>query len=99
GPFPPLSAILYVGETGESSDATLKSRLQSYRNKKAQRDRARLWSMLEQWGDNLDFYYATVSVGVSTKACENALLDALLPPANKKDFSATVRHARDYAFE
>ena len=99
GPFPPLAAMLYVGETGDVSAETLRSRLRNYRNKRAQRDRARLWLMLDQWSAHLEFYYAVVSAGTSTKACETALLDALLPPANKKDFSATVRLARDAAFD
>ena len=99
GHFPPHSTVLYVGETGNTGQGTLKSRLQGYRNKKAQRDRARLWSILEQWGPHLLFYYATVPPAVSTKDCETALLDALLPPANAKDFSATVTQARNYAFQ
>lgn len=99
GLFLPHACVLYVGETGDVSTATLKSRLVNYRNKKAQRNRARIWAMLDQWGPHLLFYYATIAQDVSTKACETALLDALLPPANNKDFSATVRLARDYAFE
>lgn len=98
GFFPPMSLIMYVGESGDTSNATLRTRLRGYRNKKAQRDRARLWAMLEEWGEHLDFYYSEVPDGTSTKTCETALLDALLPPANKKDFSSTVRHALDYAF-
>jgi len=98
GMFPPHAMVFYVGETGDQGNATLKSRLQNYRNKKAQRDRARLWAVLETWGEYLLFYYAVVAPGVSTKACETTLLDALVPPANKKDFSAKVRLAREAAF-
>jgi len=97
--FPPMSTVLYVGETGDESKETLRSRLQNYRNIKAQMNRPKVYSMLYHWGDHLDFYYAEVSTGTSTKAFETALLDALLPPKNKKDFSAIVRKARDYAFD
>lgn len=95
-PIPPFSCVLYVGETGEASNATLKSRLENYRNKKAQRERPRIYGLLEQWGDSLFFYYATIAPGASTKECETALLDALLPPANSKDFSAKVSNARNH---
>jgi hypothetical protein len=98
GPFPPLAVILYIGETGNTGAETLRSRLRGYRNKKSQRDRARIWRMLERWEERLEFYYAVVPVGTSTKACETSLLDALLPPLNKKDFSATVSLAREAAF-
>ncbi len=98
-PIPPFSTVLYVGETGNSGNATLKSRLASYRNKKSQRERARVYNMLEQWEDSLLFYYATVNAGVSTKRCEKELLNALLPPGNDKDFSAKVSNARNAALD
>lgn len=97
--LPPLSYVLYVGETGDDGSATLRSRLAGYRNRKAQRDRARVYSMLDQWGDWLVFYYALVTTGVSTKACESSLLDALLPPVNNKDFSALVSNARKHVLQ
>lgn len=97
--FPPHACVLYVGETGDQGSGTLRSRLTNYRNKKAQRDRARVWDILQQWGDYLCFYFAAVGPGVSTKECETALLEALLPPANKKDFSAKVTQARAFAFQ
>lgn len=95
-PIPPVSCVLYIGETGDSGSATLKTRLQHYRNKKAQRERPRIYGMLDTWGNSLIFYYATVTTGTSTKQCETELLDALLPPANNKDFSATVSNARNH---
>ncbi len=98
GAFPPYSCVLYVGETGNIGKETLRSRLAKYRNKKAQRERARIWSIIEQWSTSLIFYYAVVNEGLSTKVCETRLLDALLPPANKRDFSAVVSKARAYAF-
>ena len=96
-PIPPHSVVLYVGETGNTGNATLKSRLSNYRNKKAQRERPRVYSMLEEWGESLVFYYATVSAGISTKSCETDLLNAFLPPVNNKDFSAKVSNARNDA--
>lgn len=93
--MPPHSVVLYVGETGNTGNATLKSRLNNYRNKKAQRSRARIYNMLEAWGDTLNFYYAPVNAGVSTLTCETELLDAFLPPENNKDFSAKVSNARN----
>ena len=91
---PPFGFILYVGETGDKGNATLRSRLLSYRNKRSQKSRARVYSMIDIWKDHLYFYFAEVSVGASTKQCETTLLDALLPPCNEKDFSAKVSNAR-----
>jgi len=94
---PPFGFILYVGETGNSGKATLKSRLKCYRNKKAQKSRARVYSMIDVWAQHLYFYFAEVAASVSTKKCETSLLDALLPPCNEKDFSAIVSNARKEA--
>lgn len=91
---PPFGFILYVGETGEKGNATLRSRLRSYRNKRSQKSRARVYSMIDIWKEHLYFYFAEVSAGTSTKDCETTLLDALLPPCNEKDFSAKVSNAR-----
>ena len=91
---PPFGFVLYIGETGNSGSETLKSRLGSYRNKRAQRSRARVYAMIEIWSEHLYFYYAEVSVGTNTKKCETSLLDTLLPPCNEKDFSAKVSNAR-----
>ena len=97
-PLPPHACVLYVGETGDNGNATLASRLTNYRNKKAQRDRPQIWSMIAPWSSSLQFYYAAVRQSVSTKDCERTLLDALLPPVNINDFSAEVRMARQAAF-
>lgn len=94
---PPFGFILYVGETGDNSKATLRSRLASYRNKRAQKSRARVYSMIDIWKDHLYFYFAEVCAGVETRQCEKTLLDALLPPCNEKDFSAIVSNARKEA--
>ena len=96
-PIPPHSCVLYVGETGNTGNATLISRLRSYRNIKSQRERPRVFQMLQTWGDYLMFYYASVNAGISTKDCEAELLDSLLPPVNNKDFSAIVANARNAA--
>ena len=96
--FPPMSTILYVGETGDTSGATLRSRLTNYRNINSQIDRVRIYNMLKIWKEDLYFYCADLPTGVSTKAFETVLLDAVLPPGNKKDFSATVSKALDHAF-
>lgn len=97
-PIPPLSFVLYIGETGDDNDRTLKTRLRDYRNKKSQRERANVYPMLETWGDALLFYFAAVDAGVSTKDLEAQMLDSLLPPRNQAGFCATVRLARTAAF-
>lgn len=94
---PPFGFILYVGETGDGGKATLKSRLRNYRNKRSQKSRARVYSMIDIWNEHLYFYFAEIAAGVSTKQCETSLLDALLPPCNEKDFSAKVSNARKEA--
>ena len=98
-PIPPFSLVLYIGETGDTGDATLRSRLANYRNKKAQRSRARIYNMLDTWEASLVFYYAVLDPGVSTKKCETELLDAILPPGNDKDFTAIVSNARNAALD
>lgn len=98
-PIPPFSLVLYIGETGDTGNATLKSRLANYRNKKAQKSRARVYNILDAWGASLTFYYAVVNPSISTKMCERELLDALLPPANDKDFTARVSNARKAALD
>lgn len=96
-PIPPFAVVLYIGETGDTGNATLRSRLANYRNRKAQRNRARIFNMLDAWEASLTFYYAVIDPGVSTKKCETELLDALLPPVNDKDFTAVVSNARNAA--
>ncbi len=94
---PPFGFVLYVGETGNSGSETLNSRLRSYRNKRAQRNRARIYAMIEIWSEHLYFYYGEVSTAIDTRTCEKSLLDTLLPPCNEKDFSAKVSNARKEA--
>ena len=52
------------------------------------------YSMIDIWSEHLYFYFAEVSVGVSTKQCKTSLLDALLPPCNEKVYSAKLGNAR-----
>ncbi len=94
---PPFGFIFYVGETGDHGNESLRTRLRSYRNKRQQRSRARIYSMIDLWSEHLYFYYAVVRSAVSTKEVEKLLLDALLPPCNEKDFSARVSNARKAA--
>lgn len=94
--LPPHGYVLYVGITGDASQATLKSRFAQYTtalNRTKCRPRVRY--MLTEWEGSLVFNYVEVpDAKVGLRPIEVSLLDALLPIVNSRDFSASIQQGR-----
>lgn len=90
--FPPHGYILYVGETGDKSSATLRERFNRYLlDQKKQEGRARVTDMLIRWSGDLTFYFVAVpDTTISVKSIQDAFIAAAIPPVNKTDFTGDV---------
>ncbi|EBP0009264.1 hypothetical protein HX37_00005 [Salmonella enterica] len=89
--LPGTSYILYVGKAGDiNSDNTLFNRFYDYIRTQRRNNRPRIHDMLTLWKDHLSYYYAVVADGQSTGELEEKLLNILIPPYNKGDFSAEM---------
>jgi len=84
---------LYVGETGDANDRTLRVRYGDYlQNKRRICERHNIHYMLNKWGSHMYFYFAEVpDRRYRLKTIERALNDSLKPPFSIRDFSAEVR--------
>ncbi|MCO6356274.1 hypothetical protein GBO14_16260 [Pseudoalteromonas shioyasakiensis] len=92
GNLPNSSHILYVGKGGDlKTQNNLWARYYDYIRTKRKNDRPRICEMLRQWDGHLNYYYATVDGNVSTGDVEETLLDILIPPYNRGDFSAELK--------
>jgi len=89
--LPNSSHILYIGKAGDiNSNNTLWKRYYNYLRTEKINDRTRICEMLRQLKGHLSYYYAIVDVGISTGDVEETLLDILIPPYNRGDFSAEL---------
>ncbi|NOH18502.1 hypothetical protein [Vibrio cyclitrophicus] len=89
--LPNSSHVLYIGKGGDiTSKNNLWKRYYDYMRTEKKNDRPRIHEMLCQWKGHLTYYYATVDQGVSTGTVEETLLDVLIPPYNRGDFSAEL---------
>ena len=89
--LPTNSHILYIGKGGDiKSQNNLWKRYYDYIRTEKVNDRPRIGEMLRQWKGHLTYYYATVAPGVSTGDVEETLLDILVPPYNRGDFSSEL---------
>ncbi|EBU9877570.1 hypothetical protein DM338_24025, partial [Salmonella enterica subsp. enterica serovar Livingstone] len=87
--LPVTSYILYIGKAGDlNSQNTLWNRYYDYIKTQRRNDRPRIHEMLNLWKNHLSYYYAVVSNDQSTGELEKTLLNILIPPYNKGDFSA-----------
>ena len=87
----PVTHVLYVGKAGDiASNNTLWRRYYDYIRTEKVGDRVRIAQMLRQWKGQLSYYYAVVEDGVSTGDVEENLLDILIPPYNRGDYSAEL---------
>jgi hypothetical protein len=84
---------MYVGETGNGNDRTLRKRFGEYvRNQDKICDRHGIHYMLNKWGSHMYFYYVEIpDRRRNLKKLEAILNDALKPPYSVRDFSAEVR--------
>lgn len=86
--LPNNSHILYVGKAGDvASDNTLWRRYYDYMVTERKNDRPRIHEMLQQWQGHLVYHYAIIDESLGTAEIERTLLDILVPPYNRGDFS------------
>ncbi len=95
GYFPPHGFIMYIGIAGiGGSKRTLRARYKDYIRERTRCKRRPFYFMLNAYQDDLVFVYATVTdPAIKLEEIETALNDAIIPPMNKKDFSADMRSA------
>lgn len=87
--FPPHGYLMYLGITGNTSrNRDLRARFGEYLRGIEKEKRERVKWMLNKFSDELYFHFAQVKdLRVNLAKLERALLDAIHPPCNKKDFS------------
>lgn len=92
GYFPPHGFIMYIGITGiRGSQRTLRERYGDYIRERQRNKRPAVYFFLNAYKDDLFFYYASMtSTAANLEELEKALNDAIVPPFNKKDFSARM---------
>lgn len=93
GVLPQSTHVLYIGKGGDvKTKNNLWARYYDYIRTQKKNDRPRIHEMLRQWEGHLSYYYATVNNNVSTGDVEEVLLDILIPPYNRGDFSAELKN-------
>lgn len=92
--------ILYVGITGDNSEANLYKRYAQYlRHLKNQDGRPAVYYMLKNWSDDLFFNFVPVpNATVDLAKIEKSIINAVIPPVNKRDLEATISSAKAAAF-
>lgn len=92
--------ILYVGITGDTSAANLYKRYAQYLRQLKNKDgRPRVFTLLENWTDDLFFNFVPLpNTKVNLAKLEKDLINAVMPPINIKDFSAEITAVRTAAF-
>lgn len=88
--FPPHGYMAYVGLVGQGNSRTLRIRYADYLRDQNRPKRIHIYELLTRWKNCIYFYYAPVPDRRKSLAkIETALLDAIVPPFNKKDFTGT----------
>jgi hypothetical protein len=98
--LPSHGYIMYVGETGNTSAATLRSRYGQYLRDLAKQDgRPAVYYMMENWRDDLFFNFVEIPDStIDVKAIQNGFIDAVIPPVNKRDMDAKIMAGKAAAF-
>ncbi|MGL4206359.1 MAG: hypothetical protein ACRCRW_09630 [Aeromonadaceae bacterium] len=92
GCVPPITHILYIGKAGDiNTNNTIYERYYDYIRTKRVNDRPSICQMLRMWDGHLTYYYAVVEDHISTGEIEKTLLDILIPPYNRGDYSAEIK--------
>jgi hypothetical protein len=90
--LPNVGFALYVGETGDTSAATLASRFKDYLREARGGGRLKIKAWFTRLNGHLEFAYVPIGdAKVALKALEAELSDALLPPLSDADYSAEMR--------
>src|ERR1035441_5109622 len=88
--IPPHGYLVYVGETGQGSLETLRSRSVSFVSELQSPERA-VHYVLCKYENHLYFLYSPVlDKRRNLKTIESSLCDTLVPPYNVKDFSVDI---------
>lgn len=92
---------MYVGITGQDSDANLYRRYAQYLvDQRDQNGRPAVTYMLSNWDGDLFFNYVSLpNKKVDLHKMEKALLNAVRPPVNKRDLDATISAPRAAIFD
>jgi hypothetical protein len=99
--LPPHGYILYVGITGDISDANLYKRYNQYLLKLKSDDgrRPAVSYMLWNWRNHLFFNFVPLpNKKVDLAKIERAFINSVMPPVNQMDFTAEIQAARTAAF-
>jgi hypothetical protein len=100
GKLPGHGYILYVGITGDNSDANLHKRYAQYlRHLKNEDGRPAVYYMLKNWSDDLFFNFVPIpDTAVDLSKLEKSIINAVIPPVNKRDLDADITSAKAAAF-
>jgi hypothetical protein len=92
--------ILYIGITGDDSEANLYKRYAQYLlNLKNEDGRPAVFNMLKNWNGDLFFNFVPLAdKKINLGKLETDLLNALIPPVNKRDMDATITAVKAAAF-
>jgi len=99
-PLPQHGYIMYVGHTGNTSAATLRSRFGQYLDDLRRQDgRGRVYYMLERFKGDIFFSFVPVADrAVDLKKIEVSLINSVAPPVNTGDFDIVMSHVRRTLF-
>jgi hypothetical protein len=98
--LPPHGYILYIGITGNTSAANLRTRYGQYlRNLIKEDGRPRVFYMLKRWRDDLVFNFVPVAdTAVDLAEIEKSFINAVRPPVNEADFDADIADPKKAKF-
>lgn len=90
--LPAHGYILYMGITGNTSNANLKKRFTQYLlHLKNQDGRPAVYHVLKKWKGDLQFNFVPLpNPAVDLVKIEQAFLAAIIPPVNKTDLNAKI---------
>lgn len=91
--------IAYVGLTGDTNERTLYVRYGEYLRDQRRPKRLHIYELLNRWKNDMYFYYAAIpDKSQSLTDIETNLLDSLVPPYNRKDFTGNFGRIVEEAF-
>jgi hypothetical protein len=98
--LPPHGYILYVGITGDDSNANLYRRYNQYLlNLQNEDGRPAVFYMMKNFEDHLFFnFVALPNQAIDLAKIERAFINAVMPPVNKRDLEASIGAAKAAAF-
>ena len=100
GKLPHHGYILYIGITGDDSEANLYKRYAQYLlNLKNEDGRPAVYYMLKNWSGDLFFNFVSLpDKKIDLAKIEKSMLSAIIPPVNIRDLGATITSVKAAAF-